>query len=226
MPKTKTTTIELPTAATWTSIVRMQEARDVVKANLTEVESELADARRELDELGAKDETSDEFQVAAARKERSLRVRELYKERLKTIADKIDAAVAKAARGENELIDVFDSGAFIAKPKASDLYRTDPRPVGQEEKPKAAAAEPASHEGVDEHLKASVNELSLREDLKSRLIKAGLRTVGAVAAHVDASKSIVDALDCSEPEERAILKALAKYRTDHRKAMQTAESGA
>lgn len=223
--------IDLPSEATWSTIVHMQEARDVVKANLTEVESELTDARRELDELGAKDETSEEFREAAARKERCLRVRELYKERLKTLADKIDAAVARAAKGENELIDVFSASEFISKPKASDLYSPpkdepaeDARPVGRPGKPKPEAPDPSKGDGVDEHLNASVAELDCRENVKGKLIDAGLTTVGRVVAVLEDDKQdLRDLLNCGENVASEIKKAVKQYRDKHRRAARQVE---
>lgn len=226
--------IVLPSEATWSTIVNMQKARDVVKANLTEVESELTDARRELDELGATNETSEEFREAAARKERSLRVREHYKERLKTLADKVDAAVARAANGENELIDVFSPAEFIAKPKASDLYSppkaeptADPRPVGRPGRPRPEAPDPSMGDGVDEHLNASVNELDCRENLKGKLIDAGLTTIGRVAAVLDDDKQdLREVLNCGENIASEIKKAVKQYRTKHRRAAHEVETTA
>lgn len=235
--------VSLPNATTWASIVGMQKARDVVKANLTEVESDLTDARRELDELGSKDESSQDFQVAAARKERCLRVRDVYKERLKTLADKIDGAVAAAAKGENKLLDDFDAKLFVAKPKTEDLYhpaKSDDadgqldldgkpvRPVGRPgPKPKPEAPDPSKGDGVDEHLNVSVNELDLRENLKSKLIAAGLTTVGRVAAILDdVAKSIRDELNCGENIASEIKAAVKKFRKQHRQAAADAEKAA
>ncbi len=220
----------------------MQKARDVVKANLTEVEVDLTDARRELDELGSKDESSQDFQVAAARKERCLRVRDVYKERLKTLADKIDGSVAAAAKGENKLLDDFDAKLFVAKPKAEDLYHAAKdgdaegqldldgkpvRPVGRPgPKPKPETPDPSKGDGVDEHLNASVNELDLRENLKGKLIAAGLTTVGRVAAILDdVAKSIRDELNCGENIASEIKASVKKFRKEHRSAAMKVEKG-
>lgn len=223
--------VDLPSEATWSTIVNMQQARDVVKANLTEVESELTDARRELDELGAKDESSQEFQEAAARKERCLRVRDVYKERLKTLADKMDAAVAKAAKGENELIDVFDRSKFVAKPQPTDLYTppkpeepAETRPVGRPGKPKPEAPDPSKGDGVDEHLNASVAELDCRENIKGKLTAAGLTTVGRVVAVLDDdNQDLRDILNCGENIASEVKRAVKQYRDKHRRAARDVE---
>lgn len=235
--------VSLPNATTWASIVGMQRARDVVKANLTEVESDLTDARRELDELGSKDESSQDFQVAAARKERCLRVRDVYKERLKTIADKIDGAVAAAANGENKLLDDFDAKLFVAKPKTEDLYHPAKsedadgqldlegkpvRPVGRPgPKPKPETPDPSKGDGVEEHLKASVNELDVNESIKSKLLECGLTTVGRVVVFLeDTTKDHREILNCGENVFSAIKKSVGKFRTAHRKAAAAAEKSA
>lgn len=220
----------------------MQRARDVVKANLTEVEADLTDARRELDELGSKDESSQDFQVAAARKERCLRVRECYKERLKTLADKIDGSVAAAAKGEQKLLDDFDAKSFVAKPIAVDLYHPPKaedadgqldlegkpvRPVGRPgPKPKPETPDPSKGDGADEHLKASVNELDINENAKSKLLECGLTTVGRVVVFLeDASKDHRDILNCGENVFSAIKRSVGKFRKEHRAAAREAEKG-
>lgn len=226
--------VELPNLATWTQIVRMQEARDVVKQNLSNVESDLTDARRELDEIGAQDESSEDFQVAAARKERCLRTRDVYKERLKTLADKMDQAVSAAAKGDNELIDTFDAAGFVAKPKPEDLYtpkkveheEPDERPVGKPGRARPETPDPSKGDGVDEHLNASVNELDCREDLKGKLVAAGLTTIGRVAAILDSKdQDLRDILNCGENIASTIKRSVKAYQTAHRKAAQAAESG-
>lgn len=238
--------VSLPTETTWASIVGMQKARDVVKANLTEVESDLTDARRELDELGSKDESSQDFQVAAARKERCLRVRDVYKERLKTLADKIDGAVAAAAKGENKLLDDFDAKLFVAKPKTEDLYhpaKSDDadgqldldgkpvRPVGRPgPKPKPEQPDASKGDGVDEHLNASVNELNITGVDKAALINAGFKTIGQVVAAAEKADNAIQEIarltNVSEPFAKAIWVAVKKFRKTHRQAAAAAEKAA
>lgn len=227
--------ISLPSEATWTTIVEMQRARDGVKAQLMEVESELTDARRELDELGAQDETSGDFQVAAARKERCLRVRDVYKERLKVLADKSDQAISKAAKGENELFESFDPKAYVAKPKPEDLYpkheedkEQQQLPIGKPgKKPKPEQPDASKGEGVDEHLNASVNELNITGVDKAALIDAGFKTIGQIVVAAEKADNAIQEIarltNVSEPFAKAIWTAVNKFRKAHRSAMREAE---
>lgn len=101
------------------------------------------------------------------------------------------------------------------------------RPVGRPGKPRPEAPDPSKGDGVDEHLNASVNELDIRENLKSRLVGAGLTTVGRVASAIeDKAKDLRDILNCGENIASEIKKAVKQYRTTHRKAALAAEGGA
>lgn len=241
----------MPTQVAWNGICGIMNARDQVKAMLTEVEDELKDARRELDELGASDETSKDFQVACARKERAERQREVYKTRLKTLADKSDQAIKEAIRGENKLFEDFDPSALTAKPTNKDLYGPDPekdqlklhdQPVGGEvPNPRAkGVGHPGkvkglgyvAAEGVAEQLNADIKELGFDDapSLVAELIVAGYPTVGhlAMAAdkHEDGARAVLVANGFTAPIAELIAGKLARYRTAHRKADRAAEAEA
>lgn len=95
------------------------------------------------------------------------------------------------------------------------------RPVGR---PRQEAPAPPAADGVDEHLNASVNELDCRENVKGKLIDAGLTTIRRVAAVIDDEASdIRDVLNCGESIAAEIKKAVRLYRTRHRRAAMSAE---
>ena len=189
----------LPTQAAWNAICRLRIARENVKSWLTNAEEELKDARREIDELGVRGEDSKEFSDAAARKERAERQRDALKERLKTLANKIDTAVEDAAKGNEKLFDDIDWKSLESKPTAKELYHAEDdesqmeigqgekkvKPIGRPGpvKPEHPAAEMG--DGYAEHLKVSVLELDLPEKLKGKLQRDGFETVGSVIAAID-----------------------------------------
>lgn len=99
------------------------------------------------------------------------------------------------------------------------------RPVGRPGKTRPEAPDPSKGDGVDEHLAASVNELDCRENLKGKLIEAGLTTVGRVVAAIeDRDKDLRDVLDCGENIASEIKKAVKVFRTRHRTAAMEAEN--
>lgn len=241
----------MPTQTAWNGICGIMNARDKVKAMLTEVEDELKDARRELDELGASDETSEDFQVAAARKERAERQRDVYKTRLKTLADKSDQAIKEAIKGENKLFEDFDPGTFTVKPTSKDLYGPDPekdqlklhdQPVGGDvPNPRAkGVGHPGkvkglgyvAAEGVAEQLNADIKELGLEDEpaLALELVTAGFPTVGhlAVAAdkHEGGAREVLIEAKFQGPVAEKVAEKLARYRRKHRIADMTAEKEA
>lgn len=79
--------------------------------------------------------------------------------------------------------------------------------------------------GVDEHLAASVNELDMAENLKGKLVAAGLTTVGRVAAILDdKKKSLLDEANLNQNQTAAVTRAVKAYRKDPRRAAREAES--
>ena len=190
----------LPNQQAWNAICRLRAARENVKSWLGNAEEELKDARREIDELGVRSENSKEFQEAAARKERAERERDALKERLKTLANKTDTAIGDAIKGSDKLFDDLDWNTLESKPTAKELYHAGDKdqmefgegggekkvkPVGRPGPVKPGHPDASLGDGVAEHLKVSVLELDLPENLKGKLRKLGYETVGSVIVAID-----------------------------------------
>lgn len=236
----------LPNQSSWDGICRLRNAREKVKSWLTIAEEELKDARWEIDELGTRGEDSEEFKDAAARKERAERQRDALKERLKTLANKLDAAVDEATKGESKLFDDIDWKSLEAKPTAKELYGADDaddrqmefasdkkKTIGKPGVQKPAAPDQSMGDGYNEHLKASVNELDMREDFKGKLIGLGYDTIGKAFRAIDnVNASDADDAKFSElldlPPKQAgiVVTAIRAYVKKHNKAELQAEKEA
>lgn len=96
------------------------------------------------------------------------------------------------------------------------------RPAAAKEKQgKPAAAD--VHEGEDQHLAASCNELDLREDIKGKLGKA-FGNIQSMVRFVDAGGDLSgEAVNLSDAEKKAAHKALNAFRAAHRQAARAVE---
>ncbi len=237
----------LPSQKVWNGIVTIYEAREAAKSKLHNCEEDLKAYRRELDSLGSQSDSSEEFRDAAARKEKAEREREWWKEKHKSLANQQDKAVAEAKSGQDKFLEDIDSQSLLSKPTKQDLYGEDPdatqmklkpekpadtRPVGRPGPAKPAAPSPEMGDGVDEHLKTSVNELDLREDIKGKLIKHQFSTVHQLVAQMacqgeseaDALMSVVED-SMTMAEAKAVCKAVKTFRAKHRDAMLKKDRG-
>lgn len=89
---------------------------------------------------------------------------------------------------------------------------------GKPGRPWPEAPDPSLGDGVDEHMAASVNELDCPENLKGKMIDAGLTTVGRVADAIDREQDLGEMLDVGENQVRSVKKAVKAYRAAHRRA--------
>lgn len=131
---------------------------------------------------------------------------------------------------EQQLDFMYDPPQEPARPKQLKLAggeasggeepaRPDPRPVGRVGRPRPEVPAPDMGDGVDEHLKASVNELDCRENIKGKLIAAGLTTIGSVVEVLDDSRRhIVEIASLTDKQDGELRKAVGGYRSKHRKA--------
>ncbi len=234
----------LPSQNAWNAICRLCNAREAVKSWLSNEEESLKDARREIDELGVRSEESSEYREAAARLVRAERLRDAFKERLKVVANKIDAAVRDAAKGEQKLFDDIDWDAIEQKPSAKEIYHADededqlelgggekqtkPRGVGRPGPVRPEQPDPSLADGEDQHLAASVHELDVREDLKGKLIDAGLTKIAHLAKICDGPDAVHEMgskANCDVTVAMALIASVKSYRSKHRKAMREVETG-
>lgn len=118
-------------------------------------------------------------------------------------------------------------------PELDGMLDERPLPTPRVEKPAPPrATKPAVEKdagvavGVDEHLAASVNELDLPELQKSRLVRGGYTTVGALAKFVDAAgaqaaeqtAAVVKEFGVADKHAVQLLDALRIYRRKHQRA--------
>ncbi|HLO41672.1 MAG TPA: hypothetical protein VK176_11670 [Phycisphaerales bacterium] len=213
-------------------------------------ESDLKQERKalksELAELGAGE--TQEHKEAGWAYSRVLFRLEHCRDRQKDLANRIDDTIKKAHEpglfgDDEEDLDkpVEDQDVFksIAKKLGAgddgdeeDDADQQSLPVGgpsatQPPKP-LKLTEPEIPEGLDEHLKASVNELDMREDLKGLLIAAGFDTIAKLVHVLDGPGGRSDLstkANLSENKTATVAKAVGAYRKEHRSAMRSVETG-
>lgn len=123
----------------------------------------------------------------------------------------------------DELVEKADEPGFDF------MYDPEPTPTVPKGRNKSGSgpavpeADAPGFEGVDEHLKAHVNELDCREDLKGKLVAAGLTTIGAVVAVLDGVGDIRDEVELNENQAAEVKRAVKAYRKKHRDAARKVE---
>lgn len=101
-----------------------------------------------------------------------------------------------------------------------DQQTMDARPVGRPGKKPPAAPDPATGDGVDEHLKASVNELDVPEAIIGKLHAAKYERVDQVVRLLESKQ--LDPRECLNLDEKQIgllQAAVKKFRGKHQKAI-------
>lgn len=214
----------------WKALVAVAQAREAAKAREAELVLTRRDVEGRLDELGA-GETKDHLRVS---RDYVVTCRQLEYERnrLKTLADQMEAVIRAGIQGKFDFADSISESEINRRPTEADLFHPAPepehkpaetRPVGRPGKTKPQVPDPSKGDGVDEHLKASVNELDIREDLKGKLIDAGLTTVGHIAAILDKDEHAHIVEGFSQNANAAVKKAVKAFRKEHRAAMRDVE---
>lgn len=209
-----------------------------------DLQQERKTLKGELAELGA-GETA-EHKEAGWGYSRVLFQLEYCRDRQKDLANRIDETIKKAHEpglfGEDDAdldTPADDKNVFqaIAKKLGRGDDEEDPEdpdqqtlPVGgpsatQPPKPLKLTQEEGAT-GVDEHLKASVNELDMRDDLKTACLKGGRGVISSLVVILDGPGELDNlqrALNVNEKDAKAIIRAVKAYRRDHRSAMREAD---
>ena len=199
-------------------------------------------ALAELEEF--EDEHSDEAVEAKERHSDAVRTIERLAAQIKFHGNEVDRMIEQADSPELEFMyephAEQDSSPRRGKDVAGQIRMGPPppadagngvRPVGRPagSKPgavKPEAPDPSKGDGVDEHLKAGIQELNLDEEITAALIAKGFTTVGRVAALIEKTDGdIIEPTGLSASDAAVVRGAVAKYRKAHRSAMREAESG-
>lgn len=181
------------------------------------IDAEIADLEPGTEEHNAR---SAEWRECVKKIEK-LKVDEKY------YADQIGVIANKADQAEFDFLDepvkVPESLYDKLAPKKKDAETKDQHDPHQQTLP---MPNPATGEGVAEHMKAAITELELDKKDEKRLIDAGFHTIGALAAFVDDERNhLGEKLECGEGITSRILRALKAFRKAQVKAELAKERG-
>lgn len=102
---------------------------------------------------------------------------------------------------------------------------SDTKPIGKPGPVKPEQPDPDMGDGVDEHLKASINELDLDKRTVEKLAAKGMTKVGHLTKVLDAKDGdLAKEADLTVKQEQGVTKAVKLFRKAHRKAAQEVES--
>lgn len=175
---------------------------------------------------GIEDHDSEEYLHACKMHSDAIAEIESLDASIKWHRNQIDSLVEKADEDQFEFM--YDPPAEGPKKKPAQLRLAGENDNKPKDKPKPEAPLAPAIEGVDEHLKASINELDMREDFKGLLLHAGLTTIAHLVDHHDtdvaAGIKLQARLNCDAKTAAAIYAAVKKYRKAHRNAAREVES--
>ena len=174
----------------WIVLMSVANARAAAKAREAELVATRKDLENQLDELGA-GTTPNHLRVSRDYVV-TIRSIDFERDRIKTLADQLEKIISEAIQGKFEFAEEVDAGTLMKRPTEGDLFHkapeatpADTRPVGRPGKPRPQAPDSSKGDGVDEHMKVSVNELDVRENVAGKLVTAGLTMVGQVIFEVE-----------------------------------------
>lgn len=228
----------------WKVLTGLATARKAAKTRELELCKTRKDLDNQLDALGAGN-SPDHLRVS---RDYVVAVRSIdyERDRMKTLADKMETTIDKAMENKFDFEEEFDERELVRRPTESELFVPPPPPppkdateknqmalgdgeptVGRSRKKQPEAPQPT---GENQHLEASVQELDMRDDLKTALTKAGFETIAQIATVIDSKRGdeeaqVVAAVNCSPAFARAIIDGVARFRMKHRKAIIAKELG-
>lgn len=228
----------------WSALKKVALARASAKSREVELVATRKDLENRLDELGAG--SSEKHMRISREYVITIRSIDFERDRIKTLADKLEKIVSEAIQGKFDFAADVDEDEMVKRPKEADLFHrdvgpeekpADTRPVGRPGPVKSAAPSPEMGvDGVDEHLQASVNELDMPEQLKGLLINSRMPYINVVVGWMEKTNgtkpvgteaenlaSGVEGLDLAGA--RKICKAVKAFRAAHRDAMLKKERG-
>lgn len=218
----------------WAALMSVANARTAAKAREAELVLTRKDLDNRLDQLGA-GRTSAHLEVSRdyVVTERSI---DFERDRIKTLADQLEKIISEAIQGKFEFAEEVDAGTLMKRPSETDLFHKEPepepkppdaRPVGRPGKPRPGAPDASKGDGVDEHMNASVNELDCREDIKGKLVQAGMTKIGQVIFVIESKDGdLRGEASLTEKQDRDVRAAVKAFRSAHRKAAREVEGAA
>lgn len=145
-------------------------------------------------------------------------------------ADGIDKVIQDAKQAR------FDFADDDTEIPTKQMYLADlagdhgPKKAADPGKDDAKALEPqrreAETDGPNQHLKAPVKDLDMREDLMSACVAAGYKTVGSLIVAFNTGVDLVEKLNVGQNKVAAIKKAVKQFQKDHEEAQEEAEKDA
>lgn len=136
--------------------------------------------------------------------------------RIKFHSNQLDDLVENADAPELEFMYDMPDEPAIKEDKDQQQFKG----VGRPGKKPAAAPDPGQGTGVDEHLRVSINELDIAENVRGKILKAGYEQVIQVVMLLD--QNSVDhrrVLDLNENQYSALKKSIEAFRAKHTKAI-------
>lgn len=149
--------------------------------------------------------------------------------RIKWHSNQVDETIEHADEPSFEFMYEPSPEDLVPKKKAQMEFgegekASDTKPIGKPGPVKPEQPDPDMGDGVDEHLKASVNELDLSEAVIKKLATAGLTKVGHITKILDSKDGdLAKEAKLTDLQEREVQKVVKTFRKFHRQAAQKAE---
>lgn len=210
-----------PNKKAWNYIISHAQARSAAKSRETELVATRKDLENQLDALGPGN-TTDHLRVSRDYV-LTLRSIEYERARIKTLADDMERAINSSLQGKFDFAeDSVEIRELVRPPSEGELFQAPPPPKPKDDRPVGVKPEEPVPVGENQHLASSINELDVREDIKGKLIAAGVTTMAGLFArleHDDISGTGISELANITPElAKSVVAAAKKWQKAQRKA--------